>query len=312
MWDEARTIEIRGRFGIQFVFVADSDIIPDAVAAISDLLRGILGFKTLHDTRKFAEGSFAKVWRCGEIVGRFVPESAGDKFLAKMLKAARTCVDLKLLELYCFGKVYRESDKHVLGVVQFMPFLQRLSDSFDDEESVLSRISQISQYGFHNDFKLDNLMMTSTGELRVLDFDFFDEDHIVISVTSFQNIAVDLVRVLSEIPQDLTRKFRSFYDYTYLSASLDGSHPLYRKVLNRLEVFFVELLEAGIFDKIRTAVGQSVVTDIPFEVLVRCPNVDAVSIHLFDLRGNAYAHRLPEWERFPSIIKSSGVYWPDR
>lgn len=310
--DEDRNITIRGRFGQQYTFESAFHIPASVVPSISDIIRSFLGLESLLEARKFAEGSFAEIWKCGEIVGRFIRASAGDKFLEKVHNSTRTCVHRNLIALYCSGKVYRESDKHLLGIVQFMPLLFTLPNTYDDEEAVLARLSAISHFGFHNDFKVDNLMITSTGELQVLDFDFFEETKIVISVTSFQNITADLASVLSGIADEFARKLRAFYDYTYLSTSLHGNHPLYRKVLNRLKIFFKELSEAGVLDKVRDAVGPSIITDIPFEVLVRCPNVDAVSIHLFDLRGNAFAHRLPDWESFPSIIKSNGVYWPDR
>ena len=147
--------------------------------------------------------------------------------------------------------------------------------------------------------------------VRVIDFDYFDPSKILISVTSSQTIELDLTELLESIADEAVWDFRSFYDYTYLSASVPGTHPLYAPILARLSSIF-RRIEDTVLVPLTNYLKPSQLKDIPMEVLVRCPDVDAVSFNLLDLQGNAFAHRVSEWREFPSLIKSNGVYWPDR
>ena len=210
------------------------------------------------------------------------------------------------------GSVIKLPEGTPIGYAIFMDKLDSIPESYSDEAAIFATIREVSRIGFHNDFKLDNLLLDSTSRVRAIDFDYFDETTLIVSVSSFQSIEVDLRDFLKSLSDTQVGDLRAFYDYTYLSASMAGTHSLYPRVIARLAELFRQLQVSSILHQLIKFIGEDKISDIPFEVLVRCPDIDGVSFSIFDLRGNAFAHRVPEWEGYPSLIRSTGVYWPDR
>ena len=265
-----------------------------------------------------AEGSFSEVWELGGICCRFTSSRKhGDKFVSRLAHVMETVImhDLSC-EIYAYGYLYEQkSREEVTGILFFMERLTPLlcKDAEEAEDRIWESVQNISQYGFHNDLKADNIMCSpKEGRPRVIDFDFFDPFKILVSVTAFQNIELDLGDFFAKFDDEsVVHLFRAFYDYSYLSASISGSHPLYFHVLNRLHTVYQKLHDPVLLELFEF-LGPKRCTDIPMEILVRCPEVDGVSINLLDLAGNSYAHRQPDWQRFPSLVRSNGVYWPGR
>lgn len=265
-----------------------------------------------------AEGSFSEVWELGGICCRFTSSRKhGEKFVSRLAHAMETVImhDLSC-EIYAYGYLYEHKSREKrTGVLFFMEQLVPLlfKDTEEPDGLIWESVENISKYGFHNDLKADNIMCSpKDGRPRVIDFDFFDPYKILVSVTAFQNIELDLRDFFAKFEDEsVVHLFRAFYDYSYLSASINGSHPLYLHVLNRLHSVY-QRLHDPVFLKLSEFLGPKASTDIPMEILVRCPDVDGVSINLLDLAGNAYAHRQPDWQRYPSLVRSNGVYWPDR
>lgn len=256
------------------------------------------------------EGSFSACYLLESGCVRWTPEHLGDKFIKRVLECTRQAYEQCLTcKLYSFGYVLGRFSNQLMGFLIFMEKLDALPREYADLESVFSISDSISRCGFHNDFKIDNLMMSREGGLYGIDFDYFSPSKICIAVSSFQTIELDLLEFLKSVPDNDFKIFRSFYDLFYLSLSIPGSHPLYRPLLERLSERF-RLIQASILEPLLTHIGPDKAVDLPMEILVRCPGIDAVSVNLTDVRGNAFAHQQTDWETFPYIIKSRGVYWP--
>ena len=88
-----------------------------------------------------------------------------------------------------------------------------------------------------------------------------------------------------------------------------GTNPLYLPILQRLVGLFNQLKADGVLDRVQGFLGPERMRDLPIEILARC-DIDAVSVNLFDLKGNAFAHKLEDYDQYPSLIRSNGVYWP--
>lgn len=241
---------------------------------------------------------------------RFTPSRLGEKFMRKVQGSISIVHEHSLsCVIYSFGYVFGVQANEVIGFAILMEKLDLLPSDFDDFQSLFKLCGRVSKFGFHNDMKLDNLMMSDDGELHAIDFDYFSTSKICISVTSYQTIELDLSTFLQEYDTKDTAIFRTFYDLSYLSLSIVGSHPLYRKVLDYLHETFNQI-RASMLEPLLDLVGPKAAVDLPMEILVRCPGIDGVSVNLTDLRGNAFAHQQADWELFPSLIKSRGVYWP--
>ena len=265
----------------------------------------------MEDCILAAEGSFSSAWIASDYCLRFTPAGDSDPIVERVLQSAAAMVDCSLsCRIDGYGRVEKSSNSELVGVAIFMEKLSPLPLDYADEVSVFEALSRINSFGFHNDLKADNLMLSSDGHLRVIDFDFFHATSMIVSVTAFQVIALDIDAFLSSIESsESVTVFKTIYDYTYLSASLPGSHPLYGKVLQRLKDLFVSIKDSILIPLI-SYIGETRVNEIPIEVLVRCPGIDAVSVNVFDLAGNAYSHGIQDWESFPTLVKSNGVYWP--
>jgi serine/threonine protein kinase len=210
-----------------------------------------------------------------------------------------------------------DSNGHKLGFLVVMEHLDPIPHYFSDESSIYSEVSRISELGFHNDLKVDNIMYSRhESRVCVIDFDLFSPEKLTIALSGTSFIELDIAPFLSKLsdPDSFIKVFRLYYDYTCLSLSINKTHGLYGPVLARLVSLFNEL-ESGQqhLTNLKEFLGEEKVRDVPVEVLVRCPDgVDGVSVNFFDLQGNAFAHGLSEWESYPSLFKSTGVYWPNR
>ena len=307
------SLSVKDRFNRNFIFILTDDTFPESDKQfVEPIILSAVGGRAVEGVELIAEGSYNKIFRFSHVVGRFTPISCGEKFLRRVSRGISTAKVSGLMDVLASGEVFRENQASPLGHILFMNLMSPLTPSFIDEESIWRVVQSISKNGFHNDFKFDNLLLSLKGDVQAIDFDYFHESRLIISLSSFQTIEVYLGQFLSSLDDPSVVLFRSFYDYTYLSASLGSSSPLYPKILSRLEYLFSELEKKNILTSLIAFLTPAKIRDIPFEVLVRCPEVDAVSVHLLDLKGNAFAHRRSDWDNFPSIFKSNGVYWPDR
>ena len=306
-------LPIKDRFKRQFLFRADPDCLLDGMTdAISPIVRSVIDGRTVEGVNLVAEGSYNQVFSFGDFVGRFTPAKLGERFLERVRRSILCARGAGFFDVLVSGTIYREDTGLLIGRIMFMERMHPVPVGFSDESMVWEMVWYISRFGFHNDFKFDNILMAAQGRIRAVDYDYLDANKLVISLSAFQCIEFDLSGFLGELDVENIRLFRSFYDYTYLSASLNAGNPLYSRVIARLANMFNSLERNQVLSKLVAFVAPEKLKDIPFEVLVRCPDVDAVSVHLLDLRGNAFAHRLSTWESFPTLIKSNGVYWPDR
>lgn len=260
--------------------------------------------------RVHARGSFSICYISQDICLRFTPSRLGEKFMRRLNDAmciihahSLSCV------IHSFGYVFGVQSNEVLGFAILMEKLNMLPSDFADSQSLFELCGRVSRFGFHNDMKLDNLMISDDGELHAIDFDYFSSSKICISVTSFQTIELDLSTFLQTYDLEDAVMFRTYYDLSYLSLSMAGSHPLYRKLLENLHETFNQI-RASMLEPLLQSVGPKAAVDLPMEILVRCPGIDGVSVNLTDLRGNAFAHQQADWDMFPSLVKSRGVYWP--
>jgi len=147
-----------------------------------------------------------------------------------------------------------------------------------------------------------------------IDFDLADEWRLKLAVTS-RCLEVDFQPLLTSGAGDsstLAPLWREYCDLVTFSLSIDGDHMLYRPILGRLCELFgslrTEVLEP--FFQTDKFASEEMKGEVPIEVCVRAPEIDAVTVNLGDLKGNAFAHRCTDWETFPSVWKSHGVYWP--
>ena len=143
----------------------------------------------------------------------------------------------------------------------------------DFEPLMFDLLSKLNSVCFHNDLKIDNIMsLIGSGAPRLIDFDLSHpwKISVIASSTSiisfdfkpfFINLGLfccedfdalfdsqtegDLLEIFEQHREALDEfldgddspilKFRSFYDYSFLSLSLSGEHPCYPCVLQRYE-----------------------------------------------------------------------------
>lgn len=173
--------------------------------------------------------------------------------------------------------------------------------------------------GFHNDFKVDNILFRGSRPC-LIDFDLADPWLIKIAVNSNSFIKFNFRPFFDEvIPKEtsatLVAKLRCYYDLFCLTMSIPARHPWLGPIMKELAVLF-HVLEEPVFRPFLDTekwISADARREVPIEVLVRVPDVEAVTVNLFDLRGNGFAHCLPEeeWRSLPQCHKSNGVYWKD-
>ena len=301
-------------YGTEFIPVGYTrDITHETVLPILSAVTGINNMDECFDDcvpRIMATGSFSDVWSLGDVCARFTRISEGSEFINRIKDALGILISNHVISyVRVYGDVIDSSGRR-LGLLIFMDHLEPLGAYFDDELSIFSTISRLSDVGFHNDFKIDNIMKSGS-MVHAIDFDLFSPTKLVVALSGTSFIELDIAPFANTLPDPTVfwKKFRTFYDYTCLSLSIGGNHPLYISVLKRLVTLFNDLPLV----EMNEYLGDAKVRDIPVEVLVRCPDgVDGVSVNFFDLQGNAFAHGLKDWMSYPGLYRSTGVYWPDR
>jgi serine/threonine protein kinase len=267
-------------------------------------------------TKPVTAGSFSQAWIHGNMCCRFTRSQEGLGFLTQIIESLNLLVSVDVVNyVHAYGYVV-DSNGNQLGLLVIMDSLMDLPQNFAHEEALYTAAVRISEFGFHNDFKLDNIMQSDQSNICVIDFDLFSPSKLVVALSGSSFIELDLdpyMQTLTDDSETFIKSFRFLYDYTYLSLSINRTHPLYEPVLKRLLAVFRQLESTNLLSGLIAFLGESRVRDIPVEVLVRCPEgVEAVSVNIFDIKGNAFAHGVPEWDTYPSLFRSTGVYWPDR
>ncbi|KAF4750466.1 hypothetical protein FOZ62_021597 [Perkinsus olseni] len=176
-----------------------------------------------------------------------------------------------------------------------------------DEEELFEVVSKLSLLTFHNDLKLDNIMRDPhDGSLKLIDFDLVSPDCIVIPVTAAQNIIINCREEFPHFPEYAV-EFRAYYDYFTFSLTLSGASKLYGLVFDRLIALGKSL--KPFLEGVVAALPRERLKDLPFEALVREKSMNAVTVNIFDLAGNAVAHGLGELpEGAFQLVRSNGVY----
>jgi hypothetical protein len=256
-------------------------------------------------------GSFSNIYVHERFCIRYSPvRGNGREFLKRLLRVYRiiTTDDICLYDMLAFGTC-TDPAGNLLGAVGIMERLYPLSDSVP-EESLFSELSRISRSGFHNDFTLANIMQRLDGKVCAIDYDLFDPTKVVIAVSGHSMIEFDFAPL--HLKDTDIQLLRQLFDYTLLSLCMSGSHRLYPSVLSRLEKIFRSTEETltRIVEYCETT--KNVLHSIPIEVMVKVPDIEATTVNVFDLRGNAFAHNIPNWESYPSLVRSNGVYWPSQ
>ena len=315
------TICITNRFGygVSFTSLHRSDsLLCTNIGVFIAAITGMHGYPGGSSVCLASEGSFSEVWSNGLECARFTRVREGPAFLERIryaLECIKSCSFVKYIHDYGYMV---DSNGHELGFLVVMEHLDPIRTEFGDESSIFLEVSRISELGFHNDLKIDNIMYSRhESRVCVIDFDLFSPTKLTIALSGTSFIELDIAPFLSKLsdPDSFIKVFRLYYDYTCLSLSINKKHGLFVSVLARLVSLFNELEsdQQHLLTKLKEFLGEEKVRDIPVEVLVRCPDgVDGVSVNFFDLKGNAFAHGLSDWELYPSLFKSTGVYWPNR
>ncbi len=259
----------------------------------------------------YSEGSFSKIFLHENLCVRFTPLLGnGRAFLRRIEHAYMTVITKRLshCRTYSFGTIRWRDTGILLGEVVVMESLAPLTEDIE-ETRVFAELEVIARCGFHNDFTLSNIMQRVDGVVCVIDFDLLDETKVIVAASAYSFIEVDFAGLIL-VQKDLEH-LRQLFAYSQLSLCLSGEHHLYQPVLDRLVHIFQSLTENAIHIKIsQYCEAKGVLHQVPIEVLVKLPDLNATTVNVFDLRGNAYAHNLPDWERYPSLVRSNGVYWP--
>lgn len=276
--------------------------------------------------RELGEGSFATVWQLEEwphVVVKVLDKPAREVF--KVAAARNACEAWRRglgPRVYGTGWLRQEKGAQRRFMVIVLEALLPLDLTTSESACpVLTVAREISQWAFHNDLTLVNVMsrQSCTGGPRepvVIDYDMADEWRLKLAVTT-SFIEFDFRPLFESRPPALSSSllplWREYCDLVLLTCSVDGSHILYRPTLARLVDLFEELREQVLEPLFTTDLFTSneSKTLVPFEVCVRAPGIEAVTINLGDLTGNAFAHGVGTWAQYPSVIRSNGVYWPE-
>ncbi|EER01938.1 conserved hypothetical protein [Perkinsus marinus ATCC 50983] len=176
-----------------------------------------------------------------------------------------------------------------------------------DEDQLFEVVTKLSILTFHNDLKLDNIMKDPRdGSLKLIDFDLVSPDCLVIPVTASQNIIINCKEDFPNFSENAV-EFRAYYDYFTFSLTLSGASQLYTLVLNRLIALGRSL--KPFLEGVVAVLSTGQLAAPPFEALVREKSINAVTVNIFDLYGNAVAHGMNEPpEGAFQLIESNGVY----
>lgn len=309
------------RFGYSVDFKASASLRAIDEGSIQRFMTAAIGFSLSSNTdeelpKLQSEGSFSQVWIHGSLCARFTRIREGMDLLHRIDNALNVVTPCSIVDyIYTYGFLV-DSNGRTLGFLLVMDLLHPIGSDFSDIDSLDSALSRIARLGFHNDLKVDNVMLNQEGtKVCVIDFDLLSPTTLTIALSGTSFIELDLSPFIATLGEQdsFTQLFRLYYDYTCLSLSINAKHGLYLPVLTRLVSLYHQMEAHQYLTKLRAFLGDDKVRDIPVEVLIRCPDgVEGVSVNLFDLRGNAFAHGLPNWDNYPSIFRSTGVYWPTR
>ena len=286
--------------------------LPVNMLPILNLIFSSLITKTcLSDNFIVRNGSYSTTYATDEYCVRFTPSSTGVSFCNLVRNAynnVNSTYSGSIIIAVC--ELEREVTMKSMGIVVVMERLNPLADQCGAESDVYDQLRELNAGYFHNDLKLNNIMVDKLGRIRLIDFDYIHPSKIIISVSSHESVDLDFGSFFAShsVLSDDISLFRTFYDYTTLSLSIDKTHPLYMKVLSRLTNIFSRISQTVLIPLFEW-LSPTKRNQVPIEALVRCPNIEAVSVNIFDLRGNAFAHNLPDYESYPSLYKSNGVYW---
>jgi hypothetical protein len=310
-------IKVQGRFGLCIEYIPVHTGAAVDSGCIQAFLAAITGVRPICGTRfvptKVGQGSFSGVWVHDDMCARFTDIREGTKFINKLASNTDLVTSLELISPDISYGWVNDHRGNSLGFIIFMPRFDAVQTTDGDlEGAIFSAASKLAEYGFHNDLKIDNIMKDVSGGIHIIDYDLFSPTVITVSVNSYSFITVDLTDFFRTVDiQENVHSFRLFYDYSYLSLSVTGDSPLYAPILLRVTGLFRHLQDRGILDQLIEFLGETQIRDMPIEILAKC-EIDAVSVNLLDPQGNAFAHGLSDWETYPSLVRSNGVYWPDR
>lgn len=276
-----------------------------------------------YTPRKVGEGSFGSVWRLDEwpgVVAKVMDKPALERVELEAsrlaLEASRRNLGPRVFGTGWLRQKLGRSRRSMVIVMESLDLTPPAGESAWAPQ-LLREARLISRWAFHNDLQAGNIMMSRSRPAYpvVIDFDLAHEWRIKVAVTStciefnskplFDELGV-------EASEQLLPLWREYYDLVVLTCSIGGSHGLYTAVLDRLVQLFSELREPVLevlFTTVRF-ISEEQRLEVPFEVCVREPTIEGVTIHLADLAGNAFAHGRKEWKSLPSLVRSNGVYWP--
>eukprot|EP00747_Dinoflagellata_sp_TGD_P059803 gnl/TRDRNA2_/TRDRNA2_151733_c0_seq3.p1 gnl/TRDRNA2_/TRDRNA2_151733_c0~~gnl/TRDRNA2_/TRDRNA2_151733_c0_seq3.p1 ORF type:complete len:379 (-),score=68.64 gnl/TRDRNA2_/TRDRNA2_151733_c0_seq3:154-1290(-) len=308
----------------------EADAAVDGPGVLRRLLIGALGLTKFarekadiadFTAKTLGDGSFGAVWQLEEwpwVVLKVLDKPALETF---ELGASRNAAEASRLGIgplvFGTGWVHQE-----IGATRRLMCIcmEALQEKAADEAvswgaPLLRKVAAISQHSFHNDLQMNNIMLRTVK----------NPEPVVIgrqrkvAVTS-RCLEHDFKPVFDAIEDQeealrLLPLWREYCDLTLLTLSVSGTHGLYRLTLARLvELFEDAALRSGVITPLFET--EQFLTDedkqqVPFEVCVREPSIQGVTVNLVDLAGNAFAHGLSDWDKFPSLRRSQGVYWPD-
>mmetsp|Transcript_7585 Transcript_7585/g.16301 ORF Transcript_7585/g.16301 Transcript_7585/m.16301 type:complete len:398 (-) Transcript_7585:6-1199(-) len=286
----------------------------------------------LLEKQFIATGSYGTVLTvegAGPVVAKVFSDSATEKFRLQCaelgIKAQCAGIGPRIFGYGWSKRLLGASHKHL---VVFMERLTQVDVHGADERPkgpVVARQNArkigalvaacAGSIGFHNDLKVDNIMFRDRDPC-LIDFDLADPWIIKIAVTT-SYIKYSFEEFFSEVVpaphrEELAQALRRYYDLFCLSLSIAGDHPWYPEVLVQIVELF-KALRKPVFEPLlagkRWLPGTSR-TEIPIEVMVRQGGITAITVNLFDLQGNAFAHGITHWQAYPSLLKSNGVHWP--
>ena len=311
---------LRGKWGD---FQADAFYRPfpgsDMVRVIRHILITLLGIEkyaqrdgeTLEHVEELGEGSYAKVYGLGPVAAKIISDSERP-WVHKAAIGNSLLADREGFgpAIFGHGRVQQVLGGHFAGTVIFMERLEAFTSEWSkvDVDALLQQVMLMRRFGFHNDLKLPNVLRRPDGRPVLIDFDLLSQWSVQVAVSS-SCIEHNFQSQLESAGELCIESFREYYDLFVFSLTLEDGF-LYRSLLARLCELWRHLEEPVL--KPLLSLGESKLSEIPFEVLIRVP-LRGVSVCLLDLRGNLFAHQsegVEECSKLPQLVRSNGVYWP--
>lgn len=238
------------------------------------------------EAEELGEGSYSRVLGSGPLAMKLISDRERPwvhrSAVENALDADRRGLGPRV---FGHGTVQQKMGGHFVGTALLMERLSPLGPLSEADTAVLLRsVEQLSRHGFHNDLKLPNVLRRGSQPV-IIDWDLMSPWHIKVAVTS-SCLEHDFQPFLEPLGE-LAWRFREYYDLFALSLTLQDG-PVFRAVFARLLALWA-LLEHRVLKPLMGELGATAIQEVPFEVLVRVP-LHAVTVSLFDLRGNLYAH----------------------